>query len=466
MPGGQRGAAGGRAGSYEILRGLVAFGKGLPYGVKSCLLNRPYIDTHKPITTHKGLDTYMVKNFYNNADVLDVAVGSFSGMAGLDLKNKVQVERQGTTFAVSTVFPYLSLTRFLSKGMGFSECVNRLQGLSPELSKPIKVILPSSQASQLSGLTRVSALGGAEHELGHIIIDMGGTYLPNESELKTRGVKAVIEQFQSHPKHDVLKTVLHTWVNVLADVRLERFMGAIYEPTRSRFHAVQTWVHDLESQGRSSGKFDLGGAIMCIVRDLGKGWTNPIQQAVLKEYQTLYPQAWQLAQTTKAIWSKVIPSASATESDVASSVHLPLVVAMQLLMALADVIEKQEQQKGDGQSGDDDDDSQGGDDDSQGDDQGGDKKGKDGQGGDDDKGKGKGQGDDKDKKDGQGGDDKDKGQGKGQGKKGGKLGLDDLLKGEALDPSSAMAEAVKRGESKVNHKVYYDNVMREKAIKF
>ena len=446
----------------------------MPYGVKSCLLNSPYIDNHKPITTHKGLDTYMVKNFYNNADVLDVAVGSFSGMAGLDLKNKVQVERQGTTFAVSTVFPYLSLTRFLSKGMGFSECVNRLQGLSPELSKPIKVILPSSQASQLSGLTRVSALGGAEHELGHIIIDMGGTYLPNESELKTRGVKAVIEQFQSHPKHDVLKTVLHTWVNVLADVRLERFMGAIYEPTRSRFHAVQTWVHDLESQGRSSGKFDLGGAIMCIVRDLGKGWTNPLQQAVLKEYQSLYPQAWQLAQTTKAIWSKVIPSASATESDVASSVHLPLVVAMQLLIALADVIEKQEQQKGDGQSGDDDD-SQGGDDDNQGDDQGGDKKGKekDGQGqGDDDKGKGQGQGDkDKDGKDKDGQGDKDgKGgdreQGKGHGKKGGKLGLEDLLKGQALDPSSAMAEAVKRGESKVNHKVYYDNVMKEKIVKF
>ena len=407
----------------------------------------------------------MVKNFYNNADVLDVAVGSFSGMAGLDLKNKVQVERQGTTFAVSTVFPYLSLTRFLSKGMGFSECVNRLQGLSPELSKPIKVILPSSQASQLSGLTRVSALGGAEHELGHIIIDMGGSYLPSESELVSRGVKAVIEQFQSHPKHDVLKTVLHTWVNVLADVRLERFMGAIYEPTRSRFHAVQTWVHDLESQGRSSGKFDLGGAIMCIVRDLGKGWTNPMQQAVLKEYQTLYPQAWQLAQTTKAIWSKVIPSSSATESDVASSVHLPLVVAMQLLIALADVIEKQEQQKGDGQKGDDD--SQG---DDQGDDQGDGQKG-DGQGdeGKDKKdGQGKGQGDEgKDKKDGQGGnDDKDKGQGKGQGKKGGKLGLEDLLKGEALDPSSAMAEAVKRGESKVNHKVYYDNVMREKIVKF
>jgi hypothetical protein len=138
---------------------------------------------------------------------------------------------------------------------------------------------------------------------------------------------------------------------------------------------------------------------------------------------------------------------------------------MQLLIALADVIEKQEQQKGDGQKGDDD--SQG---DDQGDDQGDGQKG-DGQGdeGKDKKdGQGKGQGDEgKDKKDGQGGnDDKDKGQGKGQGKKGGKLGLEDLLKGEALDPSSAMAEAVKRGESKVNHKVYYDNVMREKIVKF
>ena len=185
-------------------------------------------------------------SFYNNADVLDVAMGSFQGMAGAEIKNKVKVVRDGKTFAVSTVFPYLSLTRFISRGQDFKQMVNSMQSLERDLAKEILVILPSPQASQLSGLTRVSALGGAEHELGHILIDMGGSYLPTENELKAKGIDTLLAKFQAHPKHDILKPYLHEWVNVLADVRLERFMGAIYEPTRSRFHAIQTWVHELE----------------------------------------------------------------------------------------------------------------------------------------------------------------------------------------------------------------------------
>ena len=365
-------------------------------------------------------------SFYDNKDPLDVAVGSFSGMAGQDLKNKVKVARMDKTFAVIATFPYLSLTRFISQGVDFRGIVGKREELVRDLSKPIEVILPSRQASQLSGLSRVSALGGAEHELGHILIDMGGSYIPHESELKARGLDKLITQFQNHKDYEKLKTALHKWVNVLADVRLERFMGVLYEPTRSRFHAVQTWVHDLEKEGRISGQLGVGGSLMCIIRDLGKGWHNPMQKEVLEDYKTIYPSSWEVVESTKAIWSKVIPSASCTEEDVASSVHLPLVVAMELLMAIADLIEKEKQGSG--------------------------------------KGKGKGKGD---AKQGEGEEGGDEGQGdkvEGAGRQGRITDTYDLNDGQALDPNSAMTQAVENAEKTLDHKVYYDGKMKEKKF--
>ena len=348
-------------------------------------------------------------SFYQNSDVLDVAMGSFSGMAGADIKNKVKVSRQDKTFAVKAIFPYLSLTRFVSRGQPFQQVVSELKSLERELNKPIEVILPSPQASQLSGLSRVSALGGAEHELGHILIDMGGSYLPSESELRAKGFDKLLTKFQSHPKHDILKENLHRWTNVLADVRLERFMGVLYEPTRSRFHAIQTWVHDLEKDGRESGQMGLGGSVMCIIRDLGKGWNNPMQQTVLKDYQKLYPQSWELATQTKPIWSKVLPTDTCTEQDIKASVHLPLFCALELVMALADIMEKQPKKKGDG----------------------------------------------KDSKEGA----------LSYGGKGRISDVHELNDGQALDPSSAMTKAVEQAESKLDHKVFYDSKMSERKVK-
>ena len=361
-------------------------------------------------------------SFYDNKDPLDVAVGSFSGMAGADIKNKVRVARDGTTFAVIATFPYLSLTRFISKGADFSELLRGIEKLVPDLDKPIDVILPSQQASKLSGLTRVSALGGAEHELGHILIDMGGSYLPNASELKARGVDAMLSKFKAHKDFEKLKTALHKWVNVLADIRLERFMGVLYEPTRSRFHAIQTWVHELEKEGRESSALPAGGSLMCIIRDLGKGWNNPLQQEVLSQYKTLYPQSWEMVEKTKPIWSKVIPKQDCTEEDVRQTVHLPLVVAMELLMELADLIEVEPPSS-----------------------KGSKKGGKDGKG--------------------EGGSEDGDGEA-GYGKVGKITDTYQLNDGQALDPSSAMKEAVKRAESKLDHKVYYDGRMMEKKLKW
>jgi len=360
-------------------------------------------------------------SFYDNKDPLDVAVGSFAGMAGADIKNKVRVARDGVTFAVVAVFPYLSLTRFIAKGCDFSAVVSGLEQLKPDLAKPIDVILPSLQASKLSGLTRVSALGGAEHELGHILIDMGGSYLPNASELKARGVDTMLAKFRAHKDFDKLKTALHKWVNVLADVRLERFMGVLYEPTRSRFHAIQTWVHDLEKEGREGGALQAGGSLMCIIRDLGKGWANPLQQEVVKQYQALYPQSWEMVEKTKAIWSKVIPKPDCKEEDIRDTVHLPLVVAMELLMELADLIEEEPPA-----------------------------------------GKGGGKKGGKDKGESEGGSD---GTGEaGYGKVGQITDTYQLNEGQALDPSSAMKQAVARAEKTLDHKVYYDGKMLEKKL--
>lgn len=374
-----------------------------------------------------------MSSFYDRQDVLDVALGSFQGMAGVDIKNKVKVAREGKTFAVMAVFPYLSLTRFIMNGSDFNKLVTDMDNLKSDLAKPIEVILPSPQASKLSGLTRVSALGGAEHELGHILIDMGGSYLPSAHELRSRGVEDTLTRFRSHANFEKIKKSLHTWVNVLADVRLERFMGALYEPTRSRFHAIQSWVHTLEQEGRESGQMGLGGSIMCLIRDLGKGWTNPDQRQVIEQYKKLYPQSWELVMDTKAIWEKVIPKADSDEDDIAKSVHLPLVVAMELLMALSEKIElppPPPQPK--------------------------DKKGKKGEKG--EKGE---KGDDGD--DGDGGDDGDENS-KGYGGKGKITDSYQLNEGKALDPSSAMEKAISEAEKTLDHKVYYDGKMQEKRF--
>lgn len=376
-------------------------------------------------------------SFYDRQDVLDVALGSFQGMAGQEIKNKVKVAREGKTFAVMAVFPYLSLTRFIVAGADFNKMVADMDKLKDDLSKPIEVILPSPQASKLSGLTRVSALGGAEHELGHILIDMGGSYLPSSHELRARGVEDTLNRFRSHAQFEKIKQCLHTWVNVLADVRLERFMGSLYEPTISRFHAIQSWVHTLEQEGRESGQMGLGGSIMCIIRDLGKGWGNPDQRQVLASYKAIYPQSWELVMQTKSIWEKVIPKAGVDEDEIAKSVHLPLIVAMELLMSLADHIEIPPKKEG--------------------------------------KGKGKGKPSDKPSDEKDEGDDEGEGEGEGEGnddKKtsqsyGAKGKITDsyqLNEGKALDPSSAMEKAITEAEKNLDHKVYYDGKMQEKRF--
>jgi hypothetical protein len=108
-------------------------------------------------------------------------------------------------------------------------------------------------------------------------------------------------------------------------------------------------------------------------------------------------------------------------------VHLPLVVAMELLMAIADLIEKEKQGSGKG------------------------------------KGKGKEAGGEGDAGNDEGGG----GQGDkvaGAGRQGRITDTYDLNDGQALDPNSAMTQAVENAEKTLDHKVYYDGKMKEKKF--
>jgi len=291
-----------------------------------------------------------LQNKLYKADTLDMGRGAFQALC--DSKG-VEIVRSGTTFAVSAFFPVLSLSHMIGRFRSLSQneilhCnletlfdeyqvyLKRKQG-----NNKVKLILPSVEASQIVSIDRAIGLGGGSHEVGHIICDQAGRDL---SPTIAQKIIPIYKEF-AEKKFNLFK-VLGRWSNVCADIRLEKMMSKLYPESSVRFQSIQEWIwNDLESQARLSGQMGQNPAncIALMIRDLGKDHKSKSQQRVFNEYATLYPNLWQVALSVKPLWEQLQVSIKEyttfkkkadMEAEIEKTVHLPLTIAMQILMSL------------------------------------------------------------------------------------------------------------------------------------
>lgn len=346
---------------------------------------------------------------YHKRDPLSFAAGAFKGLTTM-LPKGVSVVRSGGTFAVSSAFPWLVFGRAIfdveandypSKNSWlraiYTDAQYKFQSSPPSTT----LYLPAPSAAGCSTINASAGVGGGVHEAGHVICDNANGRFPTYEEFYNRVGR--------HLDKDIPygKCNLPKWVNVCADMRLEPGMSLMYPEVEHRFHAIQSWVHELEKKGR--GQSPAGDFLMAL-RDAGKGWVSEESEKVYSEYGQ---EPRDLVDHLKPIWRELKPR----NTDWESTAHLPVYVAVEIINALHKLLEEPPKPP---------------------------KKGK---------GKGKGEGEGKGDK---GGEDSGNEAGKSP------MSLEDIKRllegeGEALDPSSAMRRDVEKNMRHLDHDLYIPN---------
>lgn len=364
---------------------------------------------------------------YHKRDPLSFCEGAFKGLTAM-LPRGVNVVRQGGTFAVSSSFPWLVFGRAIQsnryqqqgKDAWLLAIYRHAQDMFQRGPEKTTLFLPSPSASGVSTINASAGVGGGVHEAGHVICDNANGRFPSFQEFLTKVGRHLDISIAYHECN------FPKWVNVVADMRLEPGMALQYPEVEHRFHSIQTWVHNLEQEVRATS---VAGDFMCALRDAGKGWVSAESQAVYKEY---HKDARDMVEMLKPVWGQLKPK----DTDWESSAHLSVYVAVEVINALHKLLkEPPPPPKGGGGDGDPN----------------------------DEQGQDQSQGQDQDQSQGQGQDqsqDQSQGQGQGQGKS--PMSLDDIRRllqgeGEALDPSSAMKQDVKKNKQQLDHELYIPN---------
>jgi hypothetical protein len=357
--------------------------------------------------------------------------GAFTGLLA-NFKEKVNIQRAGSTFAVSAAFPWLTFGFALRdnpynrshlsfrnwKGHIYQRALERYT--EKKGRGDIDLFLPAPSAAMCADIDSPAAIGGGFHEFGHALCDCAQKPFPS--------YKVFEEKLGQHLRGDVPydEYGLPEMVNLLADMRLEPGFVMVYPGNASRFHAIQSWIHNLEAEVRGTNQ---ASDFKMAMRDAGKGWRSPEADAVYMEYSE---GARKMVEDLRPIWSQVLPQ----DTDWERSAHLPVKVAVEMVNTLQDFLKSP---PGGGQ------------------------------------GEGEGQGQESDQE----GQEGQEGQGEGQeerGEKSGKIGggnqglsldeIEALLRDRSLvvhDPSSAMEQKVREVQSNSPHQIYVPN---GKSIKY
>ena len=391
--------------------------------------------------------------------------GAFLGLLSTLPENFTYRMQQGSGFAILAEFPWLGYTRHITSTP--ADNVWRQRGSQPwhrsaDL-RDVTLYTPSESVLKICDLSLAASRGGGRHEVGHAIADRAGHPNPTEFEFNKKIVKHIKLEPQVYSRAN-----LHKWVNLLADIRLERWVGKEYPASVPDFFAIQRWVHKLESEGRGTS---FAGDFLMALRDKGKGWRDEAAEKVYQEYSQ---EARDLVEKLEPIWSQVLK-----EGALEDTAHLPLACGLKLLNEIADLVKdpedknaKRKNKKSGEESGEE---SEGGSDEGSGEDS--DEGSDEGSGGDsgedsdedssgDSGGDSGGDSDEESGEESEGGSDGDSSgdsdQATSEGGKDGSLGLEKIAsllegEGEAMDPSSAMEENIKIVEKKFGHKIYVPN---------
>ena len=181
----------------------------------------------------------------------------------------------------------------------------------------IAVYFPSREAANMAGITPAELVAGVAHESGHYLLDFAG-----DTSLADEEFERFVEPLK---KLHAIKGLsgLHRAANLMADIRLERRMGAMFPHLVPRFEALQRWINRHEAQARS--KADLASHLMMAMRDIGKGWIT------LAEAESLYmPEAIAFVKAHRHIWEKLTDTSRTADETGAD----PLIAAFEWLLAI------------------------------------------------------------------------------------------------------------------------------------
>jgi hypothetical protein len=270
---------------------------------------------------------------YHKRDPLSFAEGAFKGLTSL-LPKGVSVVRQGGTFAVASAFPWLVFGRSIqatpygafygSKEQWLKAIYSDAQYKFQSSPNSTTLYLPAPSAAGVSTINASAGVGGGVHEAGHVICDCANGRFPTFEEFRSKVGRHLDSSIEYH-QCDFPK-----WVNVTADMRLEPGMALEYPEVEHRFHAIQTWCHDLEAEVRGQG---VPNDFLMALRDAGKGWMSDESMAVYAEYQQ---EARDLVEYLKPIWSELKPRNTEWES----SAHTPVYVAVEIINALSKLLKE------------------------------------------------------------------------------------------------------------------------------
>jgi molybdopterin biosynthesis enzyme MoaB len=340
-------------------------------------------------------DRAKVVQFALQNDPMRMGEGAF---VGLCTQNNVKIIRGGTGFAVKAVTASSLVNSFLQNltyGEVISNSDTRLCDqfyshaqavISNQGSKDIVLYLPDPVAAHFAmGANKSVGLGGAEHELGHILCDRANK-MPQrgffEKVLPTIRKFVNSFDFNANPslRYESFRDYTSSaseFANLFADIRLENMMSVMYPPTKQRFVDIQKCIFALEDPAlHEATSLNI---LIVMMRDLGKNHKSPELDARIKFYKKVFPTEFKLV-NNKLI--HLVKMNQVQSEDIDGTLHFPIVATWEFITEMKELAKKPPKLE----EGDD-----------EGDDEGeeeGDGKGKDGKGEKDDKEKGdKGKGD-------------------------------------------------------------------------
>lgn len=373
-------------------------------------------------------DRAKIVQFALQNDPMRMGEGAF---VGLCTQNNVKIIRGGTGFAVKAVTASSLVNLFLAnKTLGeihsqsdrdlCDEFYNHAQSvINTQGKQDIVLYLPDPVAAHFAmGANKSVGLGGAEHELGHILCDRANK-MPQRGffEKVLPSIRKFVNSFDLNANPGFRYNSFRHYTasagkfsNLFADIRLENMMPIMYPPTKQRFVDTQKCIFALEDPNLHEGSsLDI---LIVMMRDIGKNHKSAELDARIKFYKKTFPTEYKLVMTK---FSPLVKMNQVQSDDIDGTLHTPIVATWEFITAMKDLAKSppEIEEPGDepGEPGDEKAKGNG--------------KGKDGKGEKDDKNKGdKGEGDAEG--DGEGKDGKDDKEGK-DGKEGkeGKDGKDD-----------------------------------------
>lgn len=292
-------------------------------------------------------------------DPMRMGEGAFVGLCE---SNNVKIVRGGVGFAVKAFTVNTLIFNFL-KGRTFHYILNDYQNgrLESEFeayaratvqsieNDPIVLYLPDALSAHLSmGANKSVGLGGAEHELGHILCDKANKIPPSSYFKKV--MPSIIDFIKSFNSNDYMNQYINSaakFCNVFADVRLERMMPIMYPPTKHRFVDVQKCIFEMENE--AIDQMSPLDALIFMIRDIGKNHVSQELTDRLAYYEKNFPQEWEMVHKE---FMDLIKMNQCDTDDIDGTLHFPMVATWKFFLKVKHLQEqedkKQQQQKGNG----------------------------------------------------------------------------------------------------------------------